>query len=64
MNKQKHKLYMAQILTLIYKDKDLCNLLGFKGGTAMMFFHGLPRFSICWMKASRTMSMRKFATSY
>ena len=45
MNKQKHKLYMAQILTLIYKDKDLCNLLGFKGGTAMMFFHGLPRFS-------------------
>lgn len=45
MNKQKHKLYMAQILTLIYKDKGLCNLLGFKGGTAMMFFHALPRFS-------------------
>jgi len=45
MNKQKHKLYMAQILTMIYKDKELCNLLGFKGGTAMMFFHGLPRFS-------------------
>lgn len=45
MNKQKHKLYMAQILTMIFKDKDLCNLLGFKGGTAMMFFHGLPRFS-------------------
>lgn len=36
---------MAQILTMIFKDKDLCNLLGFKGGTAMMFFHGLPRFS-------------------
>jgi predicted nucleotidyltransferase component of viral defense system len=45
MNKQKHKLYMAQILTMIFKDKELCNLLGFKGGTAMMFFHGLPRFS-------------------
>lgn len=45
MNKQKHKFYMAQILTMIFKDKDLCNLLGFKGGTAMMFFHGLPRFS-------------------
>ena len=45
MDKQKHKLYMAQILTTIYKDKSLCNLLGFKGGTAMMFFHGLPRFS-------------------
>ncbi|MBQ9231845.1 MAG: nucleotidyl transferase AbiEii/AbiGii toxin family protein [Prevotella sp.] len=36
---------MAQILSLIYKDKDLCNVLGFKGGTALMFFHGLPRFS-------------------
>jgi len=45
MDKQKHKLYMAQILSLIFKDKDLCKLLGFKGGTAMMFFHGLPRFS-------------------
>jgi len=45
MNKQKHKLYMAQILTLIFKDKELCNILGFKGGTALMFFHGLPRFS-------------------
>ena len=45
MDKQKHKLYMAQILSLIFKDKDLCNVLGFKGGTALMFFHGLPRFS-------------------
>ena len=36
---------MAQILSLIYKDKDLCNILGFKGGTALMFFYGLPRFS-------------------
>ena len=45
MNKQKHKLCMAQILTMVYKDKDLCNLLGFKGGTAMMFFYDLPRFS-------------------
>ena len=45
MDKQRHKLYMAQILSLIFKDKELCNVLGFKGGTAMMFFHGLPRFS-------------------
>lgn len=36
---------MAQILSLIFKDKDLCNALGFKGGTSLMFFHGLPRFS-------------------
>ncbi len=45
MDKQKHKFYMAQILGLIFKDKNLCNLLAFKGGTALMFFHGLPRFS-------------------
>lgn len=45
MDKQKHKFYMAQILTLIFKDKDLCNLLAFKGGTALMFFHSLSRFS-------------------
>ena len=45
MDKQKHKLYMAQILSLIFKDKELSNVLGFKGGTALMFFHNLPRFS-------------------
>lgn len=45
MDKQKHKLYMAQILSLIFKDKELCNILGFKGGTALMFFYNLPRFS-------------------
>ncbi len=45
MDKQKHKLYMAQILSLIFKDRELCNLLAFKGGTALMFFHSLPRFS-------------------
>ena len=45
MDKQRHKLYMAQLLSLIFKDKDLCNVIGFKGGTALMFFHNLPRFS-------------------
>lgn len=45
MEKNKHKLYMAQILSLIFKDKDLCNVLAFKGGSALMFFHGLNRFS-------------------
>ena len=45
MDKQKHKLYMAQILSLIFKNKEICNVLGFKGGTALMFFHNLPRFS-------------------
>ncbi len=36
---------MAQILSLIFKDKELCNALAFKGGTSMMFFHNLNRFS-------------------
>ena len=27
MDKNKHKLYMAQILSLIFKDKDLCNVI-------------------------------------
>lgn len=36
---------MAQILSLIFKDKDLCNTLAFKGGTSLMFFHNLNRFS-------------------
>lgn len=45
MDKQKHRLYMAQILSKIFKDKALCNILGFKGGSALMFFYNLPRFS-------------------
>lgn len=45
MDKNKHKLYMAQILSLIFKDKYLCNALAFKGGTSLMFFHRLNRFS-------------------
>jgi predicted nucleotidyltransferase component of viral defense system len=35
-----------QILTDIYSDRELARSLGFKGGTALMFFHNLPRFSI------------------
>jgi predicted nucleotidyltransferase component of viral defense system len=45
MDKNKHKLYMAKILSLIFKDKDLCNVMAFKGGTSLMFFHNLNRFS-------------------
>ena len=45
MDRNKHKLYMAQILSLIFKDKDLCNVIAFKGGTSLMFFHNLNRFS-------------------
>jgi len=37
---------MLQILRDIYSDLELANFLGFKGGTALMFFYGLPRFSV------------------
>lgn len=37
---------MLRILKDIYTDPDLNSLLGFKGGTALMFFYNLPRFSV------------------
>lgn len=37
---------MVQILKEIYADIELANCLGFKGGTALMFFYDLPRFSV------------------
>ncbi len=46
VNINKHKFYMVQILKDIYSDIELTNCLGFKGGTALMFFHNLPRFSV------------------
>lgn len=42
----KHKFYMVQILKEIYSDSTLNSILGFKGGTALMFFYDLPRFSV------------------
>lgn len=42
----KHKFFLVQILKDIYTDIELANYLGFKGGTALMFFYGLPRFSV------------------
>jgi predicted nucleotidyltransferase component of viral defense system len=42
----KHKIYLVQILKDIYSDLELANWLGFKGGSALMFFYDLPRFSI------------------
>ena len=42
----KHKFLLIQILKDIYSDIELSNCLGFKGGTAMMFFYDLPRFSV------------------
>jgi len=46
MDLNKHKYYMLQILRDIYSDLELANYLGFKGGTALMFFYDLPRFSV------------------
>ncbi len=42
----KHKFLLVQILKDIYSDIQLSNSLGFKGGTALMFFYDLPRFSV------------------
>ncbi len=42
----RHKFFMLQILKDIYSDIELSSILGFKGGTALMFFHDLPRFSV------------------
>lgn len=42
----KHKFFLIQMLKDIYSDPELAATLGFKGGTAMMLFHDLPRFSV------------------
>lgn len=42
----RHKFFLVQILKDIYSDIELASWLGFKGGTALMFFYDLPRFSI------------------
>jgi len=46
MDINKHRFLLVQILKEIYSDILLSNLLGFKGGSAMMFFYQLPRFSV------------------
>ncbi len=46
MDINKHKFYMMQILRDVYSDPELSKWLGFKGGTALMFFYDLPRFSV------------------
>lgn len=42
----RHRFFLVQILKDIYADLELGNCLGFKGGTALMFFYDLPRFSV------------------
>jgi hypothetical protein len=45
VNINKHKFFLLQILKDICSDIELGSCLGFKGGTALMFFYDLPRFS-------------------
>jgi predicted nucleotidyltransferase component of viral defense system len=42
----RHKFFLVQVLKDIYSDPMLASSMGFKGGTALMLFHGLPRFSV------------------
>jgi predicted nucleotidyltransferase component of viral defense system len=42
----RHRFFLVQILKDIYSDVELAATLGLKGGTAMMFFYDLPRFSV------------------
>jgi predicted nucleotidyltransferase component of viral defense system len=46
MDTTKHKSYLVRILKDIYEDVQIGSILGFKGGTALMFFYQLPRFSV------------------
>ena len=46
INTVKHRYFLVQLLKEIYNDAELANCLGFKGGTALMFFYELPRFSV------------------
>lgn len=46
VNVNRHKFFLLQVLKDIYEDVELSSLLGFKGGTALMFFYDLPRFSV------------------
>jgi predicted nucleotidyltransferase component of viral defense system len=42
----RHRFYLVQLLKDIYADAELADCLCFKGGTALMFFYELPRFSV------------------
>lgn len=45
MDINKHRYYLTQVLLAIYRHPQLSQLLAFKGGTSLMLFHGLTRFS-------------------
>src|SRR5690606_19624505 len=41
-----HKTILFQLLKEIYSDTTISPFLGFKGGTALLMFYGLDRFSV------------------
>ena len=45
MDINKHRYYLMQVLLAIFRNQELSSLLAFKGGTSLMLFHGLTRFS-------------------
>jgi len=45
LDKQKHQLVQKQLLREIFSDSELSAQLVFKGGTALMMFYDLNRFS-------------------
>lgn len=45
MDLNKHRYYLVQVLLAIFRHPQLSQLLAFKGGTSLMLFHGLTRFS-------------------
>ena len=45
MDLNKHRYYLLQVLLAIYRHPELSQLLAFKGGTSLMLFYGLTRFS-------------------
>ena len=42
----RHRFFLVQILKDLYSDMELAPIMGFKGGSALMFFYNLPRFSV------------------
>lgn len=46
LDREKHQNMLAQIFRDIYSSPRLASTLGFKGGTALYFFHRLNRFSV------------------
>ncbi len=45
LNQKTHETHLRRLLSAIYLNRDLQNILGFKGGTSLYMFYNLDRFS-------------------